>query len=78
MPRFYFPLPDELDVEDDAGAEFPDLKAATLFAMENVRAIASEQVLQGCLHLTHRIDVEDEDRNVLATVRFGDAVAVDA
>ena len=76
MPRFFFHLHDEMDVTDDEGAELVDLDAATECAVQNVRAIASEQVRSGYLNLGHRIDVEDEAGQALATATFKSAVAV--
>ena len=54
----------------------PDLKAARAHAVRMARFEIAEAAKLGRIVLSHRIDVEDEDGSVLATVRFGDAVQV--
>jgi hypothetical protein len=78
MPRFYFHIYDDADVLDEEGLELPDVAAALYEATRSARALASTDVLEGRLRLHHRIDVADESGRVLDTVRFGDAVTVEA
>ena len=77
MPLYYFHLYDDMVVRDDNGLELADAEAAKREATRNARALACEQVLKGHLKLHHRIEVEDEDGAAVATVTFGEAVAVE-
>jgi hypothetical protein len=77
MPRFYFNLRNDLVVDDEEGLELPDLAAAREYALFNARSIAAENVHKGKLNLSHRIEIADEDNQVLATVSFADAVKVE-
>ena len=44
--------------------------------MREARQVASEDVAGGSLNTRHRIDVLDEGRNLVASVSFGEAVAI--
>lgn len=77
MPRFYFNLRNDLVVDDEEGLELPDLAAAREYALFNARSIAAENVHKGKLNLSHRIEITDDDKQVLATVSFADAVTVE-
>lgn len=77
MPRFYFHLRNDLEVDDEEGLEVPDLAAAREYAIFNARSIAAENVHKGKLNLKHRIEIADETRRVVATVSFGDAITVE-
>jgi hypothetical protein len=77
MPRFYFHLYNDTHVSDEDGQELPDLDAARAYVTEMARFEVSEAAKRdGRIVLSHRIDVEDESRVVLATVYFRDAVHV--
>ena len=77
MPMFYFHLHNDMDVPDEEGREFPDLAAACDYARKEAIFEASYSALEhGRIVLNHRIDVEDENGAVLATVHFGDAVQI--
>jgi hypothetical protein len=77
MPRFYFHLYNDTDVSDQDGVELPDLEAARAHAMTMARFEVSEAAKRdGRIILSHRIDVEDGDAAVLASVHFRDAVQV--
>ena len=78
MARFYFHLHNDLNVPDHEGVELPDLKAAVAHATMSARELMG-QVLkdEGRINLRHRIDVEDEDHNVVAAVQFSEAVKVE-
>ena len=77
MPRFYFHLRNDLEVDDEEGTEVPDLAAAREFALLNARSIAAENVHQGLLNLRHRIEITDEAGETVGVVTFGDAVKVE-
>ena len=79
MPRFYFHLYDDLDAPDEEGVELDDLEAARGWALRNAQFIAAETIKDtGRLVPGHRIDIEDQQGNVFGTVRFSDAVKIEA
>ena len=76
MTRFYFHLFDDMVSIDEEGRELPSAGLARAAAVEEARALACEQVIQGRLDLNHRIEVADNTGRVLAQVRFRDAIRV--
>jgi hypothetical protein len=78
MPTYYFHLHNDVDVPDPEGKELPNLRQAREWAMTQARALFG-QVAQheGRVVLHHRIDIENEQGQVLDTVEFGDAVRVE-
>ena len=76
MPKFYFHLRNDIDVDDEEGTDFPDLAAAREHAVANVRSVAAGNVSNGHLDLWHRIEIADETGRIVGTVTFGDAVTV--
>jgi hypothetical protein len=78
MPRYFFHLHNDVEARDEEGIELADLEAARQLAFQNVRFTAGETIKEkGRIVLDHRIDIEDDKGNVLDTVRFRDAVAVE-
>lgn len=77
MPRFFFNVFDEGASIDEVGVELPDLAAAHQAAIEEARAIISEEVRNGRLDLTHRIEVEDEERRPVLMLPFSAAVEIE-
>ena len=79
MPRFFFHLRDDLDVEDVEGTELADLDAARERAAGEARQLMCDTLKQnGRITLGHRIDIEDGQGAVLATVHFADAVRIES
>ena len=79
MPRYYFHLYNDIDARDEEGVELPDLEAARDHATAEARNMTSVSVLEhGRVNLHHRIEVADHAGAVVATVEFGDAVAITA
>jgi len=76
MPRFFFDLYDDVVVVDGEGVEFADATAAEESARKSAVQIASAQVLEGHLNLSHHISVRNEDGTVLSSVQLGDVVRV--
>lgn len=77
MPRYFLdifngggPVPDE------EGVELPDLAAARAAAIAGIRSILSDEIGQGRIDLTGRIEICDQARVRVATVAFGEAVEV--
>ncbi|MDT9599296.1 DUF6894 family protein [Sphingosinicella rhizophila] len=77
MPRYYFNLYDDDVTVDEEGKELPDLETAHTHALENVRAIACEELREGYLHLAHRIDVLDEQGRLALTVTFRESFTLE-
>lgn len=78
VPRFYFHLLNDVDAPDHEGKELPDLDAAREVARGNARFTAGETLKEhGHLTLSHRIQIEDADGNVLDTVYFGEVVDIE-
>jgi hypothetical protein len=76
MPRFFFHLYDDEVALDREGCEFADAGEAVSGALSNARWMAAEAVKCGRLDLDHRIEVADEAGAPIATIRFGDVIAV--
>ena len=74
MPRFFFNVYNDEITMDNEGAELPDLEAARAYAVRSIRSLAVDSVLQGHLTAHHHLDILDEDRNTLATIRFDEAI----
>ena len=78
MPRFYFHLRNDVDAPDDEGVELANLEGAKAHAVQQARFSFGETAKeQGRVVLSHRIDIEDEQGVVMATVYFRDAVAIE-
>ena len=77
MPRFFFNLRNNVPVEDREGKELPDIDTARELAITHARGIMSEDVKDGRLVLKDEIDVLDEGRARVLTVRFRDAVKIE-
>ena len=76
MPRYFFHLYDDVVSVDEEGSELPDVAAARRKALQNARAIASQEVLEGHLTLHHRIEVEDASGRPVLTLPFREVVQV--
>ncbi|MCP3732708.1 hypothetical protein M9978_20015 [Sphingomonas sp. MG17] len=76
MGRFFFHVINDIGVPDEEGEDFDNLAAAHLRAIDYARDLASASVRQGRLDLQHRIEINDAEGKVLATVTFADAVDV--
>jgi hypothetical protein len=64
-------------VTDEEGLDFSDLEAARGGAIANIRGLICESVSKGHINFSHRIDIADRSGEVLASVKFGEAVRVD-
>lgn len=78
MPKFYFDVHDDVDVEDEEGVILPDEGAARSFALNAVRELACDELRHGRLNLKHLIAVKDENGRALFTVSFGEVVEIDS
>ena len=78
MPKYFFHVRDDMDVPDEEGAEFRDIDIARNFAAQSARVLMCETLREdGRINLSHRIDIEDGDGDVVASVRFRDAVRIE-
>jgi len=78
VPRYYFHLYNDMDVQDLEGIELPDLPAARAAAIEQARGMIGEMAkTEARIVLSHHIDIEDEDQRVLDTVIFRDIIRID-
>ena len=77
MPRFFFNLFDDGATIDEVGVDLPDLAAAREAALEEARAVISEEVRRGRIDLSHRIEVEDEQRRPVFMLPFSAAVEIE-
>ena len=74
MPLYFFNVHNDAVTMDDEGAVLADAQAARAHAVKNARSLAADCVLHGYLAASHRIEVQDEKRKVIDTVRFDEAV----
>jgi len=61
---------------DDEGKELADGEAARAHAVKEARAMAAHTVLHGHLTRSHRIEIVDQARKLVGTVRFDEAVDI--
>ena len=75
MPRFYLHLCDGRGfTEDEDGQDLPDLAAAHRAAVAGLREVLAGEVRAGVLRRASFVEIENEDRQLLRTVSFGEAV----
>lgn len=71
MPRYYLNLYNRIGpVPDWEGQVLADSAAARQRAVESIREMVSADALEGVLHLRGRIEVLDEQRQLLSTTTF--------
>jgi hypothetical protein len=77
MARYHFNLynGDGL-VEDEEGRELDGLDEARSEALKGVRSIIADEVLQGRIDLTGRLEVVDAEGAPVLTIAFRDAVQI--
>lgn len=61
---------------DEEGVELPSLETACFRALREARAIIAEEARCGVVPLSWRIEVTDEDFEVLAVMPFAQAVTL--
>lgn len=77
MERYFFHLRDGVDVLlDPDGQELDDLDAVARVAMREARALVAAEALSGFVHLDQRIDVENEQGELIHRVDFAVAVRI--
>lgn len=78
MPRYHFNVYNEVAALDQDGLEFENLAEAREDAILNLRSLAAEMVMQGCLSLKDRIEITDGSGCMLQTVTMAEAVKAKA
>jgi hypothetical protein len=77
MPRFFFNVFDDSAKIDEVGQDLPDVAAAHEAALEEARAILADEARSGRIDLSHRIEVEDEERRPVLLLPFSAAVEIE-
>jgi hypothetical protein len=79
MPHYYLHIRNrEGRLDDPEGAEYADLATAKVEAIEGARQLISECVRNGTpLGLYRAFEIVDSNEQILATVRFSEAVVTD-
>ena len=76
MPLYYFDIHNDDETEDFEGAELADDRAAHAYAVHAARSLAAETVRLGHLTGDHLIEIKNEQRERVGTVRFDEAVDI--
>ena len=75
MARYYFHICNGTGfVQDEEGLELPDIEAARAEAIRSARSIMASDVQRGMLDLSSFIEIEDENRQLVQTLGFQEAV----
>ncbi|NIJ07904.1 hypothetical protein FHS31_001514 [Sphingomonas vulcanisoli] len=78
MKHYHLNLYNDVVVADEEGIELPDLPAAKACAIEAVRALIADSVVEGRLiKLDHRVEVTDDRGKVLAVIPFGEVIEIE-
>ena len=74
MPRYFFDLRDDIDVDDEEGCVLPDVDSALGHARIEAQEMICACVAEGRhVDLEHRIEVRDENGEVATVVQFAEA-----
>jgi hypothetical protein len=76
MPTYYFNVHNDEDTFDDEGKDLANLDAAITHGIAGARSLAADTVLRGHLIGHHRVEIVDDEGNLLHTVRFDEAVNI--
>jgi hypothetical protein len=77
MPRYYFDLRDDIDVDDPEGRVLPDVDSALVHAKKEAQEMVVACVAEGRqVDLQHSIRVRDEDGDVKVVVHFSEAARI--
>lgn len=76
MPLYRFHVFNDDHTIDGRGRDFPDPKAARIYAIECARDIMADELkMKGQINLSHWIEIEDE-QGEMDVVPFGQAVTI--
>ena len=77
MARYHFNIRNGLGfTPDDEGMDMSSEQDARSHAIEGARSLMSAEILEGTLDLNGQIEVTEEERGPVMTVRFMEAVQV--
>lgn len=77
VPRFYLHVCNGSGfTEDVEGQEFADDDAARAAAIAGIRDLMSEELRRGELNIASFVEIEDDDRELVSTVQFTEAVVL--
>lgn len=77
MPRFFFDLHNDVDLQDDEGRELPNADAVAAAAMTEARQLIKVSIDEtGRIDLRHHIDVRNDRGETVYVIHFEDAVSV--
>lgn len=76
MPHYFFNIVNDDVTDDPEGAELADDAAAHAYAVRAARSLAADTVSMGHLGLSHCINIQNEAREAIGTVTFGDAIKI--
>jgi hypothetical protein len=76
VPRFYFHLFNDIVARDEEGIELLNDADAMQRAASCAREMAAQNVREGRLVLDHRIEVTNDDDDIVGIVRFSDVVEI--
>lgn len=75
MPRFHIHVHNCIgEVRDEEGEDLPGIEAAESKAIEGLRSILSEEVLQGRLDLRGYAEIVDSRGEIRRTLRFAEVI----
>ena len=63
-------------IPDEEGREFDSVEAAAAAALRDIRSIVSEEVKGGRADLRGRVELANEEGQVIGVVQFCDAVSI--
>jgi hypothetical protein len=74
MARYFFHIRQDILLEDLDGADYPDLEAARLAAIADVRDLIAERIKLGRAVEAYAIEISDGGQMPVATVTFRDVL----
>ncbi len=77
MPLYFFHLRNGADLMlDDEGRDLEGPAEVAAIALLEARSLMSQDVLNGEISLNQRLDVEDEQHNLVYSLSFDNAIAI--
>lgn len=74
MHRLYFDIHNGSGLTEDNEGQAMPIEDARAFAIRSIRSILSDEVLQGMLDLTGRIEIRTGDGQSVSMVEFDEAI----
>lgn len=64
------------DLPDPEGAHYTDLAEARRAAIDGIRSLLGEEVIEGEMNLKGHLDIVADDGKIVETIPFGDALKI--